>query len=82
MGCRNPNVQNLNHSGEKDYFSELLLNILSTMSSFEKSMIKTRHMEGIRVTQMISTEQNSGRQQSTKTTTLKYHQKTTKADST
>ena len=32
--CRNPNFQNLNDSGEKDYFSQLLFNILSTMNSF------------------------------------------------
>ncbi len=77
--CRNPNFQNLNDSGEKDYFSELLLNILSTMSSFEKSMIKTRQMEGIRVTQMISPEKYSGRKQNTKESTLKFLQKHSKA---
>ena len=63
-------------SGEKDYFSELLLNILSTMSSFEKSMIKTRQMEGIRVTQMISPEKYSGRKQNTKESTLKVPSET------
>ena len=77
--CRNPNFQNLTESGEKDYFSELLLNILSTMSSFEKSMIKTRQMEGIRVTQMISPEKYSGRKQNTKESTLKFLQKHSKA---
>ena len=77
--CRNPNFQNLNDSGEKDYFSELLLNILSTMSSFEKSMIKTRQMEGIRVTQMISPEKYSGRKQNTKESTLKFLQKHSKS---
>ncbi|MDC6484287.1 hypothetical protein PQZ10_03250, partial [Cyclobacteriaceae bacterium] len=70
--CRNPNFQNLNDDGERDYFSELLLNILSTMSSFEKSMIKTRQMEGIRITQKISPEKYSGRKQNTKETTLKF----------
>ena len=77
--CRNPNFQNLTESGEKDYFSELLLNILSTMSSFEKSMIKTRQMEGIRVTQMISPEKYSGRKQNTKESTLSFLQKHSKA---
>jgi len=77
--CRNPNFQNLTESGEKDYFSELLLNILSTMSSFEKSMIKTRQMDGIRVTQMISPEKYSGRKQNTKESTLKFLQKHSKA---
>jgi DNA invertase Pin-like site-specific DNA recombinase len=70
--CRNPNFQNLNDSGEKDYFSELLLNILSTMSSFEKSMIKSRQMEGIRITQKISPEKYTGRKQNTKESTLKF----------
>jgi len=55
------------------------LNILSTMSSFEKSMIKTRQMEGIRVTQMISPEKYSGRKQNTKESTLKFLQKHSKA---
>ena len=77
--CRNPNFQNLTESGEKDYFSELLLNILSTMSSFEKSMIKTRQMEGIRVTQMISPQKYSGRKKNTKESTLKFLQKHSKA---
>jgi len=77
--CRNPNFQNLNTDGEKDYFSELLLNILSTMSSFEKSMIKTRQMEGIRITQKISPEKYSGRKQNTKESTLKFLTKHSKA---
>jgi len=70
--CRNPNFQNLNESGERDYFSELLLNILSTMSSFEKSMIKSRQMEGIRITQKTNPEKYSGRKQNTKESTLKF----------
>tara|TARA_R110002153_G_scaffold241497_2_gene396589 strand:- start:493 stop:1107 length:615 start_codon:yes stop_codon:yes gene_type:complete len=77
--CRNPNFQNLNADGEKDYFSELLLNILSTMSSFEKSMIKTRQMEGIRITQKINPQKYSGRKQNTKESTLKFLTKHSKA---
>ena len=77
--CRNPNFQNLTESGEKDYFSELLLNILSTMSSFEKSLIKTRQMEVIRITQKISPEKYSGRKQNTKESTLKFLSKHSKA---
>ncbi len=45
--CRNPNFQNITEDGRPDMFSELLLNILSTMSEFEKRMIKERQMEGI-----------------------------------
>ncbi len=70
--CRNPNFQNINEQGEKDFVSEMLLNILSTMSSFEKSLIKSRQMEGIRVTQMTSPHKYSGRKQNTKETTLKF----------
>ena len=76
--CRNPNFQNLNENGERDYFSELLLNILSTMSSFEKSMIKSRQMEGIRITQKTNPEKYSGRKQNTKESTLKFLTKHTK----
>ncbi len=70
--CRNPNFQNLNENGERDYFSELLLNILSTMSSFEKSMIKSRQMEGIRITQKTNPEKYSGRKQNTKESSFKF----------
>lgn len=45
--CRNPNFQNITEDGKPDMFSELLLNILSTMSEFEKRIIKERQMEGI-----------------------------------
>ena len=47
--CRNPNFQNLNEDGKTDMFSELMISILSTMSDFEKKMIKERQMEGIRL---------------------------------
>ena len=76
--CRNPNFQNLNEIGERDYFSELLLNILSTMSSFEKSMIKSRQMEGIRITQKTNPEKYSGRKQNTKESTFKFLNKHSK----
>lgn len=47
--CRNPNFQNLTEDGKTDMFSELMISILSTMSDFEKKMIKERQMEGIRL---------------------------------
>lgn len=47
--CQNPNITNLTEEGKVDKFSELMMSILSTMSSFEKSLIKERQMEGIRV---------------------------------
>lgn len=45
--CRNPNFQNLNDEGKTDMFSELMISILSTMSDFERKMIKERQREGI-----------------------------------
>jgi DNA invertase Pin-like site-specific DNA recombinase len=47
--CKNPNITNLTDDGKVDKFSELMMSILSTMSSYEKSLIKERQMEGIRV---------------------------------
>jgi len=45
--CRNPNFQNLNEDGKTDMFSELMISILSTMSDFERKMIRERQREGI-----------------------------------
>lgn len=45
--CRNPNFQNLNEEGKTDVFSELMISILSTMSDFERKMIRERQREGI-----------------------------------
>jgi DNA invertase Pin-like site-specific DNA recombinase len=75
--CRNPNFQNLNDKGEKDYFSELLLNILSTMSSFEKSLIKSRQMEGIKMAQMRGVYKN--RKKRGKEGTMKFLEKHSQA---
>ena len=75
--CRNPNFQNLNDKGERDYFSELLLNILSTMSSFEKSLIHQRQMEGIRIAQMTGKYKN--RKPRGSESTMKFIQKHSKA---
>lgn len=47
--CRNPLIRNIDENGKVDVFSELMMSILSTMSSFEKSLIKERQMEGIRI---------------------------------
>jgi DNA invertase Pin-like site-specific DNA recombinase len=47
--CRNPNLRNLDDQGKPDMFSELMISILSTMSSFEKQMIKERQLEGIKI---------------------------------
>jgi DNA invertase Pin-like site-specific DNA recombinase len=47
--CKNPNLRNINDDGKVDKFSELMLSILSTMSQFEKSLIRERQLEGIKV---------------------------------
>jgi DNA invertase Pin-like site-specific DNA recombinase len=47
--CRNPNLRNIDDNGEIDKFSELMMSILSTMSSFEKSLIRERQLSGIKI---------------------------------
>lgn len=47
--CKNPNLRNITEDGKVDKFSELMMGILSTMSSFEKSLIRERQMEGIKI---------------------------------
>lgn len=47
--CRNPSIQNLTEDGSVDKFSQLMMSILSTMSDFERTLIKERQMEGIRL---------------------------------
>jgi DNA invertase Pin-like site-specific DNA recombinase len=47
--CKNPNIRNIDEDGTIDKFSELMLSILSTMSQFEKSLIRERQLEGIKV---------------------------------
>ena len=47
--CRNPNFQNITDEGKTDMFSELMISILSTMSDFERKMIRERQLEGIRI---------------------------------
>lgn len=47
--CRNPSLRNLDENGKEDKFSQLMMSILSTMSDFERSLIRERQMEGIRL---------------------------------
>lgn len=47
--CRNPNLRNIDESGKVDKVSELMMSILSTMSTFERDLIRERQMEGIRI---------------------------------
>ena len=59
--CRNPNIQNMDEEGNTDPFSNLLLEILVSMSSFEKSMIDMRRTEGIKRTLELEPWKYSGR---------------------
>lgn len=47
--CRNPNLRNIDENGKEDKFSQLMMSILSTMSDFERSLIRERQMEGIKL---------------------------------
>lgn len=47
--CRNPNIRNIDENGKVDKFSELMMSILSTMSTFERNLIRERQMEGIKI---------------------------------
>lgn len=47
--CKNPSIRNISEDGKVDKFSELLMSILSMMSSFERGLIRERQMEGIRL---------------------------------
>jgi DNA invertase Pin-like site-specific DNA recombinase len=47
--CKNPSIRNISEDGKVDKFSELLMSILSMMSSFERGLIRERQAEGIRI---------------------------------
>jgi DNA invertase Pin-like site-specific DNA recombinase len=47
--CRNPNISNIDDNGKIDPFSQMMMSMISTMSSFEKSLIRQRQLEGIAV---------------------------------
>ena len=46
---RNPLLRNFDENGKPDAFSELLLNLLSGLASYEKSLIRERQLEGIAI---------------------------------
>jgi DNA invertase Pin-like site-specific DNA recombinase len=68
--CRNPNFQNLNDEGKTDMFSELMISILSTMSDFERKMIRERQREGIEKSKIEG--KYRGRQVGTKESNEKF----------
>ena len=74
--CRNPNIQNFNEDGTVDSFSEMMVSLLSVMSSFEKSMIDSRRKEGIERTMKLHPERYSGRKIGTTISPEKFLMKT------
>ena len=71
--CRNPNFQNFREDGEPDIFSDLMISILSTMSDFEKKLIKERQKEGIEKAKIDG--RYSGRKTGTKESKAKFLEK-------
>lgn len=71
--CRNPNIRNIDENGKVDKFSELMMSILSTMSTFEREMIRSRQLEGIKLRK--ERKLYSGRQVGTKDTLERLLQK-------
>lgn len=71
--CRNPNIRNIDENGKVDKFSELMMSILSTMSTFEREMIRSRQLEGIKLRK--ERQLYSGRQVGTKDTPQRLLQK-------
>ena len=72
--CRTPNFQNLTDEGKTDMFSELMISILSTMSDFERKLIRERQMEGVRIRK--SKGLYTGRKIGTKESIQKFINKT------
>jgi DNA invertase Pin-like site-specific DNA recombinase len=73
--CRNPNIQNMDEKGNTDPFSNLLLEILVSMSSFEKSLLDLRRKEGIERVKKLEPWKYSGRKIGTTISPQKFLQK-------
>jgi DNA invertase Pin-like site-specific DNA recombinase len=50
--CRNPSLENFDSEGKVNPISELLLNIISALSSYEVTLIRERQAEGIAIRKM------------------------------
>ena len=70
---RNPMIRNIDDNGKPDPFSELLLNLLASLSSYEKSLIRERQLEGIAIRKAANLYR--GRAIDTKDTPEKYLKK-------
>ena len=73
--CRNPNIRNFDDNGNPDKFSELLLSILGSMYSFERSMILQRQKEGISIARIKNPQAYCGRRINTQDTPERHLKK-------
>lgn len=73
--CRNPNIRNFDENGNPDKFSELLLSILGSMYSFERSMILQRQKEGIAIARIKNPQAYCGRRINTQDTPERHLKK-------
>jgi DNA invertase Pin-like site-specific DNA recombinase len=73
--CRNPNIRNFDDNGNPDKFSELLLSILGSMYSFERSMILQRQKEGIAIARIKNPQAYCGRRINTQDTPERHLKK-------
>ncbi len=47
--CRNPSLENIDLEGKPSFVSEMILNILATLSEYEHSLRRERQLEGIAI---------------------------------
>jgi DNA invertase Pin-like site-specific DNA recombinase len=73
--CRNPNIRNFDDNHQPDKFSELLLSILGSMYSFERSMLLQRQKEGISIARIKNPQAYCGRRINTQDTPERHLKK-------
>lgn len=73
--CRNPNIRNFDDNSNPDKFSELLLSILGSMYSFERSMTLMRQREGIQAKKLKNPQAYCGRRINTQDTPERHLKK-------
>ncbi|ALC18064.1 site-specific DNA recombinase [Desulfuromonas soudanensis] len=56
--------ENLTFSGKADHYSQLMLNLMGSFAEFERSLIKSRQMEGIAIRKAAGLYKGVGRKRS------------------
>ena len=56
--------ENLTFSGKEDIYSQLMLNLMGSFAEFERSLIKSRQMEGIAIRKAAGLYKGVGRKRS------------------